>query len=184
MPLYDHHVLLVDRFPQAHQPPRLLRLVWQHDDQCWHPHVARLPRRHSLRRLPVPGVSHPDVRMVNVARARGHDTNTGRHYRFMPADAYWTLAMAVNVYLTFYYKFDAVALRRMEIPYLLLCYGVPFIPAFVFIFVKDHGGTRVYGNALLWCWISSDWDIWRIASFYGPVWYVSSCSLVHSPSQC
>ncbi|OAA77503.1 GPCR, family 2-like protein [Akanthomyces lecanii RCEF 1005] len=91
---------------------------------------------------------------------------------FMPADAYWTLAMAVNVYLTFYYKFDAVALRRMEIPYLLLCYGVPFIPAFVFIFVKDQGGTRVYGNALLWCWISSDWDIWRIASFYGPVWVV------------
>ncbi|TQV99180.1 hypothetical protein V2A60_004671 [Cordyceps javanica] len=91
---------------------------------------------------------------------------------FMPADAYWTLAMAVNVYLTFYFKFDAVSLRRMEIPYLVLCYGVPMIPAFVFIFVSDHNGVRVYGNALLWCWISSDWDIWRIASFYGPVWVV------------
>ncbi|KAM3465209.1 hypothetical protein BB8028_0003g04380 [Beauveria bassiana] len=91
---------------------------------------------------------------------------------FMPADAYWTLAMAVNVYLTFYYKFDAVALRRMEIPYLVLCYGVPMIPAFVFIFVQDHHGARVYGNALLWCWISPEWDIWRIASFYGPVWVV------------
>ncbi|KAJ6779342.1 hypothetical protein PWT90_04280 [Aphanocladium album] len=91
---------------------------------------------------------------------------------FMPADAYWTLAMAVNVYLTFYYKFDAVSLRRMEIPYLVLCYGVPMIPAFVFIFVKDSDGVRVYGNALLWCWISTEWDIWRIASFYGPVWVV------------
>ncbi|ATY58457.1 cAMP receptor [Cordyceps militaris] len=92
--------------------------------------------------------------------------------RFMPADAFWTLAMAVNVYLTFYYKFDAVSLRRMEIPYLVLCYGVPMIPAFVFIFVSDQHGVHVYGNALLWCWISSDWDIWRIASFYGPVWVV------------
>ncbi|OAA66169.1 GPCR, family 2-like protein [Cordyceps fumosorosea ARSEF 2679] len=91
---------------------------------------------------------------------------------FMPADAFWTLAMAVNVYLTFYYKFDAVALRRMEIPYLVLCYGVPLIPAFVFIFVENQHGVRVYGNALLWCWISSDWDIWRIAAFYGPVWVV------------
>ncbi|KAJ3489408.1 hypothetical protein NLG97_g6008 [Lecanicillium saksenae] len=91
---------------------------------------------------------------------------------FMPADAYWTLAMAVNVYLTFYYKFDAASLRRMEIPYLMLCYGVPLIPAFVFIFVKDSNGVRMYGNALLWCWISTEWDIWRIASFYGPVWVV------------
>ncbi|PNH26287.1 hypothetical protein BJF96_g10399 [Verticillium dahliae] len=45
--------------------------------------------------------------------------------RFMPADAFWTLAMAVNVYLTFYYKFDAERLRRMEIPYIVCCYGIP-----------------------------------------------------------
>lgn len=100
----------------------------------------------------------------------GPMANSMKLCRFMPADAYWTLAMAVNVYLTFYYKFDAVSLRRMEIPYLVLCYGVPMIPAFVFIFVKDSDGARVYGNAVLWCWISMEWDIWRIASFYGPVW--------------
>lgn len=88
----------------------------------------------------------------------------------MPADAYWTLAMAVNVYLTFYYKFDAIALRRMEILYIILCYGVPMMPALVFIFLKDSSGTRVYGNAVLWCWISLDWDALRIASFYGPIW--------------
>lgn len=34
--------------------------------------------------------------------------------RFLPADAFWTLAMAFNVYLTFYYKFDAARLRMME----------------------------------------------------------------------
>ncbi|KAK4104811.1 family A G protein-coupled receptor-like protein, partial [Parathielavia hyrcaniae] len=91
---------------------------------------------------------------------------------FMPADAFWTLAMAVNVYLTFYFKFDAQRLRRMEVSYLLLCYGVPFIVALVLIFISTPDKGRMYGNATLWCWISPKWDIFRIAIFYGPVWIV------------
>jgi hypothetical protein len=51
----------------------------------------------------------------------------------MPADAYWTLAMAVNVYLTFYWKFDGESLRRLEKYYIILCYGVPFLIAFVYL---------------------------------------------------
>jgi hypothetical protein len=89
---------------------------------------------------------------------------------FMPADAFWTLTMAINVYLTFYYKFDARRLRKMEIPYLIACYGIPFVPAFVYIFIKNDDGQRMYGNATLWCWVSKEWDIWRIITFYGPVW--------------
>ncbi|KAF4582972.1 G-protein coupled receptor [Ophiocordyceps camponoti-floridani] len=89
---------------------------------------------------------------------------------FMPADAFWTLAMAINVYLTFYHKFDAERLRKMEIVYLLGCYGVPLIPAFTYIFVRNSHGQRIYGNATLWCWISSEYDVLRIATFYGPVW--------------
>ncbi|KAI1768709.1 family A G protein-coupled receptor-like protein [Hypoxylon sp. FL1150] len=91
---------------------------------------------------------------------------------FMPADAFWTLAMAFNVYLTFYHKFDAAGLRKMEIWYLLLCYGIPFIPALTYVFVKAEAKGRMYGNATLWCWVSSEWDIFRIATFYGPVWVV------------
>jgi len=88
----------------------------------------------------------------------------------MPADAFWTLAMAINVYLTFYHKFDAQRLRKMELPYLLLCYGIPFVPAFVLIFIRNDAGQRVYGNARLWCWVTPEWDVMRIAGFYGPVW--------------
>lgn len=91
---------------------------------------------------------------------------------FMPADAFWTLSMAINVYLTFYCKFDARKLRKMEIPYLIGCYGVPFVPAFIYIFIKNKEGQRIYGNATLWCWVSPEWDIWRIITFYGPVWLV------------
>ncbi|KAI0377452.1 family A G protein-coupled receptor-like protein [Hypomontagnella monticulosa] len=91
---------------------------------------------------------------------------------FLPADAFWTLAMAFNVYLTFYHKFDAARLRKMEIWYLILCYGIPFVPALTYIFVRSESAGRMYGNATLWCWVSSGWDIFRIATFYGPVWVV------------
>lgn len=78
--------------------------------------------------------------------------------------------MAINVYLTFYFKFDAERLRRMEPLYLACCYGIPLVPAFTYIFIKDSNGQRVYGDATLWCWVTPEWDIWRIATFYGPVW--------------
>lgn len=77
--------------------------------------------------------------------------------------------MALNVYLTFYRSFNAEDLRRLEKWYALLCYGVPFIPAIVFVFVQNSKKGHMYGNATLWCWIDSEWDIWRIAAFYGPV---------------
>lgn len=88
---------------------------------------------------------------------------------FMQGDAYWALAMAINVYLTFYHKYDARALRKIEIIYFICCYGIPFIPGFTFLFVRNHAG-RPYGNAVLWCWLRSEWEIYRIATFYGPVW--------------
>lgn len=88
----------------------------------------------------------------------------------MPADAFWTLTMAVNVYLTFYFRFDARKLRKMEIPYLFFCYGIPFVIALIYIFVRTDVRGMMYGNAILWCWIANGWDVLRIATFYGPVW--------------
>ncbi|KID95640.1 G-protein coupled receptor, partial [Metarhizium majus ARSEF 297] len=89
---------------------------------------------------------------------------------FTPADAFWTLAMAINVYLTFYHKFDSQRPRKMELWYLIGCYGVPFIPAFTYIFARNKLGQRIYGNATLWCWVSTDYDAPRVATLYAPVW--------------
>lgn len=38
--------------------------------------------------------------------------------------------------------------------------------------VKTETKGHLYGNATLWCWVASDWDVMRIYTFYGPVWYV------------
>ncbi|KAJ0139627.1 Fusaric acid cluster transcription factor FUB10 [Fusarium oxysporum f. sp. albedinis] len=98
-------------------------------------------------------------------------------HTFVGADALWTLAMAINVYLAFYYRFDAQRLRKMELPYLILCYGIPFLPAFIFIFIRNGDGDRVYGSAVQWCWIAPSWDALRIATFYGPIWGVIAITL-------
>ena len=90
----------------------------------------------------------------------------------MPADACWAFAMALNVWLTFYRKYDAERIRRLEVFYFLACYGIPLVPGFVFVFIQTPERGRFYGNALLWCWVSSDWDVFRLATFYAPVWYV------------
>lgn len=92
------------------------------------------------------------------------------NYRFMPADAVWTLAMAANVWLTFYHKYDSDQLRSLEKWYFVLCYGIPFVPALAFCFVSGEGRGQIYGNATLWCWIGSEWEVLRLACFYGPVW--------------
>jgi hypothetical protein len=117
--------------------------------------------------MPIAVIPDPNVCSRSIDASTANDI-----IRFMAADAYWTLAMACNVYLTFYYKFDAQQLRHLEIYYLICCYGLPFVPAFVFIFAKTQEKGHIYGNAILWCWIDSEWDVLRIATFYGPVWYV------------
>jgi hypothetical protein len=37
--------------------------------------------------------------------------------------------MACNVYLTFFQKYNAAQLKKLEWKYFLTCYGVPFVPA-------------------------------------------------------
>ncbi|KAM0298260.1 hypothetical protein HYE67_001300 [Fusarium culmorum] len=90
---------------------------------------------------------------------------------FMFADVFWALAMATNVYLTFYHRFDGVKLRKLEPLHISLCYGIPFIIAITFLFVKNGDGVRAYGNANLWCWLTVQWDAWQLAT-YGLIWLI------------
>ncbi|KAF5566447.1 G coupled receptor like [Fusarium phyllophilum] len=90
---------------------------------------------------------------------------------FMFADVFWALAMASNVYLTFYHRFDAIRLRKLEPLHIGLCYGIPFVIGITFIFVRNKDGHRAYGNANLWCWLTVEWDAWQLAT-YGLIWLI------------
>ncbi|KAF5676586.1 G-protein coupled receptor [Fusarium heterosporum] len=89
---------------------------------------------------------------------------------FMFADVFWALAMVSNVYLTFYCRFDGARLRKIEPIHIALCYGIPFIIAISFVFVRKDG-ARAYGNANLWCWLTVEWDAWQLAT-YGLIWLI------------
>ncbi|CAG1982542.1 unnamed protein product [Fusarium graminearum] len=108
---------------------------------------------------------------VNHPNSAGCQTQAFLIETFMFADVFWALAMATNVYLTFYHRFDGVKLRKLEPLHISLCYGIPFIIAITFLFVKNGDGVRAYGNANLWCWLTVKWDAWQLAT-YGLIWLI------------
>lgn len=173
MRVYDSHLLLLKVFQQIHQPPDLLCVVWQRVDQYWHHDISIVYRRAGFGWLPGAGIFGPNVccpELYSSYREARVQLRLTNNHSFLPADVLWTLSMAVNVYLTFYHQFEARDLRKLEPVYLLLCYGIPFVPGFTFLFVKNREGDRIYGPAISWCWISHEWDILRLAAFYAPMW--------------
>ncbi|MCJ1295562.1 hypothetical protein MMC34_007125 [Xylographa carneopallida] len=78
--------------------------------------------------------------------------------------------MAINVYLTVFRRYDPAQLRKLEPIYLLINYGITFIPALAYIFISTPDRHRVYGPAITWCSITSAWGFLRIALCYGPAW--------------
>jgi hypothetical protein len=64
----------------------------------------------------------------------------------MQSDPLWSCAMAINVYLCIFRRYDPPRLRKMHWKYALLCYGLPFIPAMFCLFYRDQRG-KMYGDA-------------------------------------
>ncbi|CAI7625886.1 unnamed protein product [Penicillium viridicatum] len=64
---------------------------------------------------------------------------------FPVADVLWTFAMALDTYLVVFYHFDTQALRKLETKYIGVITILSFIPAFAFLFIRDHKGP-IYGD--------------------------------------
>lgn len=119
----------------------------QHAMQCRNAHGGISdPSGFQLAYLSVPGISDPDVgHLFGRSRLKSSD----KAYRFVPADALWNLAMAINVYLTLFKKYNAQQLKALEWKYHLMCYGGPFVIAFTFIFVETQSRGKIYGPAVV-----------------------------------
>ncbi|KAH6871234.1 G-protein coupled receptor [Thelonectria olida] len=88
---------------------------------------------------------------------------------FMQSDPWWSLAMAVNVFLVIFCGASPASFRHYLWLYCLICFGGPFIPAIALLLARPNG-RMIYGNATLWCWISFDWNALRIYTYYIPIW--------------
>ncbi|KAL8886236.1 MAG: hypothetical protein Q9215_006034 [Flavoplaca cf. flavocitrina] len=89
---------------------------------------------------------------------------------FLGVDAFWSCCMAWNVYLAFFHQYTDRHLRSLDKWYLLGCYGASSVPALALLFVSSQERGKIYGLAVLWCWIDTRWDFLRIALLYGIVW--------------
>ncbi|KAI4620538.1 uncharacterized protein J4E87_007226 [Alternaria ethzedia] len=95
---------------------------------------------------------------------------------FLITDALFCLSMATNVFLVFFYGYDAQQLRHLEKWYVACSYGIPALPVLVY-FILGRTGNEIIGSATLWCWVSSDVEWMRIAFFYAPTWIVITTTI-------
>ena len=93
--------------------------------------------------LPVSRLSDPDV-TIHYTQTREMAAN---FVRFLPADALWNLAMAINVYLTLFKKYNAQQLKALEWRYHIMCYGAPFVVALTYLFISTPARGKMYGPA-------------------------------------
>ncbi|KAM0432821.1 hypothetical protein ACHAPT_004523 [Fusarium lateritium] len=91
-------------------------------------------------------------------------------HMFMQSDPWWSLAMAFNVFLVFFFRTSPDAFRRWWWLYCLICYGGPFIIALSLLLVRSPGRGLVYGQATIWCWVNQDWENIRIYTYYMLIW--------------
>ncbi|POR35577.1 Cyclic AMP receptor-like protein A [Tolypocladium paradoxum] len=97
---------------------------------------------------------------------------------FMQSDPWWSLAMAINVFLVFYYRTSPDSFRRWWWVYCLICYGGPFVIALTLLLIKSPTKGPVYGEATIWCWVDPKWDSVRIYSYYMLIWICIVGSIV------
>ena len=78
--------------------------------------------------------------------------------------------MAINTYLTVFKRYTPAQCRSMEKYYFAVNYGVFVFIAFIYFFIHNGLGQRMYGYAVLWCWISPEYKNVRLATCYVPAW--------------
>lgn len=65
----------------------------------------------------------------------------------MQSDPWWSLAMAINVFLVFYFRASPDSFRKWWWLYCMICYGGPFVIALSLLLVRHKDRGLVYGEA-------------------------------------
>lgn len=62
------------------------------------------------------------------------------------ADVFWTLVMAIDVFLIVYYKYEAEDLHKLEAKYIGAITFFTLVPAVAFLFVNTPTKGPMYGS--------------------------------------
>jgi hypothetical protein len=65
----------------------------------------------------------------------------------MQSDPWWSFAMAVNVYMVFFFAANPASFLSYWWAYFIVCYGIPLIPSLCLLLLKDAALGPVYGDA-------------------------------------
>jgi hypothetical protein len=65
------------------------------------------------------------------------------------ADVFWTLAMAIDVFLIVFYKYEAEDLHKLEAKYISVITFLTLIPAVAFLFVHTPTKGHMYGSVIV-----------------------------------
>ena len=85
----------------------------------------------------------------------------------MQSDPMWGTCMAMNVYFVIFRRWDSKKLKQMFKWYILVCYGVPFIPAMFCLWYRSQKNGRVYGDATVRRLPSLDFHLTDILFSFG-----------------
>ncbi|QPC78582.1 hypothetical protein HYE68_009334 [Fusarium pseudograminearum] len=99
-------------------------------------------------------------------------------HMFMQSDPWWSLAMAFNVFLVFFFRASPDSFRKWWWVYCLICYGGPFAIAIALLLVRNPNRGLVFGQATIWCWVNRDWEGIRIYTYYMLIWVCITGSLL------
>lgn len=65
----------------------------------------------------------------------------------MQSDPWWSFAMAINVFMVFFFSANPKSFLRYWWAYCIVCYGLPTIPAIWLFFIRSDDGQGSYGDA-------------------------------------
>jgi hypothetical protein len=75
----------------------------------------------------------------------------------MQSDPWWSLAMAFNVFLVFFFRASPDSFSRWWWVYCLICYGGPFAIAIALLLVRNPNRGLVFGQATVSFHLTKRW---------------------------
>ncbi|KAJ3086142.1 hypothetical protein HK102_013472, partial [Quaeritorhiza haematococci] len=93
---------------------------------------------------------------------------------FVTSAMFWTAIISAQCLMAIMQQKPVQSFRHLEPIYHALAWGLPTLMVVIMYGVSFRNPERgpIFGDATLWCWISGNWNIYRLIFFYIPLWLI------------